>query len=272
MRGPHSFRKQTSSQADWLALIDGIEAICPRAEVERLAARAVHRIRAEAKGKRVAFGWSGGKDSLVLAQLCAWAGVEPCVLALTHLEYPEFLRWVTAQMPPGLTVVNTGLDLDWLARHPEMLFPQDGATAGKWFRLVQHTGQERYYRAERLDRLFIGRRRADGNYCGPAGESVYESRGIVRSSPIASWSHAAVVAFNVYFDRPLPPCYDWPNGFRVGTGPWAARQYTGSIPNGWREVFTIDPTIVQAAATRIPSARAFLAGEAPSARGPATRG
>ena len=37
-----------------------------------------------------------------------------------------------------------------------------------------------------------------------------------------------------------------------------ARQWTGSIENGWREVYDIDPSIVRAAAERIDSARTFL--------------
>ena len=45
-----------------------------------------------------------------------------------------------------------------------------------------------------------------------------------------------------------------------GTHPWPARQWTGSIENGWHEVYDIDPGIVLAAAEKIDSARAFLKG------------
>lgn len=40
-----------------------------------------------------------------------------------------------------------------------------------------------------------------------------------------------------------------------------ARQWTGSIENGWREVYDIDPSIVTEAAEKLESARAFLKGE-----------
>ena len=45
----------------------------------------------------------------------------------------------------------------------------------------------------------------------------------------------------------------------MGTGPWAAREYTGSIENGWQEVYEIEPKIVERAAYYIESAADFLA-------------
>lgn len=41
---------------------------------------------------------------------------------------------------------------------------------------------------------------------------------------------------------------------------WAARQWTGSIENGWKEVYEIEPDIVKEAAKKIPSAKEFLKG------------
>ena len=63
-----------------------------------------------------------------------------------------------------------------------------------------------------------------------------------------------------YHQLPLPPIYGWKNGYLCGTHPWPARQWTGRIENGWREVYDIDPGIVLAAAEKIDSARAFLKG------------
>lgn len=189
------------------------------------------------------------------------AGLKRCVMVITAgLEYPEFLRWATDHMPPGLTVVKTPQDMEWLVRNPGMLFPQTAAIAAKWFRIVQNDGQERFYQRHGTDLLLTGRRRKDGNMVGPRGQNIYTNgRGVTRYSPMADWSHEEVVGFNFYRDHPCPPTYTWPNGFRVGTGPWAARQYTGSIENGWREVYAIDPQIVRDAAMRFPSAERELA-------------
>jgi 3'-phosphoadenosine 5'-phosphosulfate sulfotransferase (PAPS reductase)/FAD synthetase len=255
-------KKQRTTQADWLAALDRIEELVPRARLDALVDATLAAMRRTlARFGRVAFAWSGGKDSQVLERLCLRAGVTECVLGISDLEYPAFLRWVTDVMPRGLEVVCTGQDLAWLARHPGMLFPQDAATAGKWFKIVQHTAQERYYRARRLDCLVLGRRKADGNYTGP-GDCYTNNRGITRYSPLAAWSHEDVLAFLAYERIGLAPFYRWPKGYRCGTHPWPARQWTGSTEQGWREVYAIDPTIVERAASAIPSAADFLRGVA----------
>ncbi|HEX8556688.1 MAG TPA: hypothetical protein VF668_01225 [Pyrinomonadaceae bacterium] len=252
-------RKQSADNADFVALAQGIEQRVTRAEIDNLVDRTVDEIRRVAGDKRAAYAWSGGKDSIALGGVCRLAGVTPCLLGMTYLEYPQFLAWLTDNMPDELTVINTGQDLNWLASNLSMLFPQDAATAARWFKIVQHKAQEVYYHDEELDMIVLGRRRADGNYCGAPGENVYTSKGVTRYSPIWQWRHEEVIAFNHYYGLPCPPIYSWPNGFVVGTGSWPARQYTGSIENGWREVFSIDPSVVEFAATRIESAREFLA-------------
>ena len=66
-------------------------------------------------------------------------------------------------MPPDLEIViNAALDLPWLAQHPEMVFPQVSRPAAQWFKLIQHTAQERYYVKHRLDLIILGRRSARG--------------------------------------------------------------------------------------------------------------
>jgi len=61
-----------------------------------------------------------------------------------------------------------------------------------------------------------------------------------------------------HFNIKLPPLYKWANGFQVGTGPWAAREHTGSIQKGWEEVYNINPSIVEKAAKHLNSAAKFL--------------
>lgn len=233
-----------------------IESTVSRNAIDFLVATTVEEIRRRCKGRRAAFGWSGGKDSIALEHVCTLAGIEECVLVICDLEYPAFLRWTTENMPPRLEVVSTGQDIDWLAAHPEMLFPANANLAGRWFKAVQHTGQERFYRSRDLDVLLVGRRRADGNFVGDDGE--YESKGIVRYSPIRDWRHEDVLALCHYYGKAMPPCYDWPRGYRVGTGPWPARQWCGSVEQGWREVWEIDSDVVRVAASKLDSARDFM--------------
>jgi 3'-phosphoadenosine 5'-phosphosulfate sulfotransferase (PAPS reductase)/FAD synthetase len=237
-----------------------IRSIVPEAYARALVeetARLIGRRLASTGARRVAFAWSGGKDSLALEVVMQVAGIRPCLMGICELEYPEFLRWVTRHMPDELEVINTGLDLPWLAQNADLLFPQDASTAARWFRLIQHTAQEQYFKTRNLDVLILGRRHADGNFTGLDG--MYANRqGVVRYSPLRYWTHEDVLAVCAYCNVQMPPGYSWPNGFVVGTGAWPARQWTRTPEQGWREVFQIDPSIVEQAAPYLPSARTFL--------------
>lgn len=207
---------------------------------------------------RVAFAWSGGKDSLALEIVCREAGIKECVFVITDLEWPEFLQWATDNMPDGCSVVHRPeINLPWLADHPDMLFPPDAQASGKWFANVQHVGQRSYYLAAELDLILMGRRRLDGNYTGKTGLTASRSRGRTYN-PLYDWSHEETLALLKHYRVNMPPTYSWPRGFQVGTGPWPARQFCRDVNHGWWEVQKIDPSIVHQAAKVLPSAAEYL--------------
>lgn len=254
-------RKQAIPDADaWRQAAIAARDTIPDSELDTLIDRTVDAVRAELKaGQRVAYGWSGGKDSQALRWVMEQAGAGECVLAMTEgLEWPDMLRWLSDHMPPGCEVRAVPLGLPWLARNPRMLFPQ-GADGPRWFTLVQHKVQAAYFRDQKLDLLALGRRRKDGNYVGEHGADRYTNRaGITRWSPLADWSHEHVFALIDREQLALPPCYGWPRGYQVGTGPWAARQWTQSADHGFFECWEIDPSVVRAAAEVVPQAQAWL--------------
>jgi len=249
-------RKQQATHEEWVQALRTVKDRVPQEEAYYLVESAAHRVRS--LPGPIAYAWSGGKDSQALRVVAEAAGVTECLLVICELEYPAFLAWATDHMPPGLEVVNTGQDLDWLAAHQQMLFPSSANVAARWFAAVQHTGQRRYFKHRRLGTLLLGRRRQDGNFVGRDGDWSYVKDGVLRASPIHNWTNDELLAVLAWYDMPLPPCYRWPRGFRVGTGPWPARQWCGSIMRGWQEVHTIDASIVRAAAAKIPSAAEYL--------------
>lgn len=254
-------RKQSISNDAWLEAVATIESAVSRSELDDLTAVTIEDIRDVVDGKRAAYAWSAGKDSIVLGHICKAAGVKDSMIGVCDLEYPAFAAWIDANKPDGCEVINTHQNLDWLSKHPEMLFPKDSAAAGRWFSIVQHRAQRIYFKAHQLDIIILGRRRADGNFVG-RGTNIYtDGKGVTRFSPLAVWSHEHVLAYIHYHKLPMPPIYGWKNGYLCGTHPWPARQWTGGIENGWREVYAIDPSIVIAAAEKMESARAFLDGE-----------
>lgn len=251
-------RKQSIKNEDWLAVVDRIEELVSRAELDKMVEDTINEIRMQTVGKKAAYAWSGGKDSLVLGEICRQADVTKCMIGICNLEYPDFLAWILEHKPENLEIINTRQDISWLEKHTEMLFPADSRAASRWFSIVQHQAQAKYYKAHDLDMILLGRRRADGNYCGKRGNIYTDSKGITRYSPLAGWKHEAVLAYIHYYNVPLPPIYRWPNGYLCGTHPWPARQWTGPEEKGWEEVYQIDPGIVKEAAKKFPGAKKFL--------------
>ena len=63
-------RKQRIDNSVWLEAVATIEEAVSRAELDELTAATVADIKATTAGKRAAYAWSAGKDSIVLGKLC----------------------------------------------------------------------------------------------------------------------------------------------------------------------------------------------------------
>ncbi len=251
-------KKQSISNQAWIETMKHIEDFVTKEELEELVQDTIKDIREATSGKKAAYAWSAGKDSLVLGEVCKQAGISDCMLGVCNLEYPHFMAWIEEHKPDNLEIINTGQDLTWLKKHPEMLFPQDSKTAARWFSIVQHRAQAKYYKAHELDVLLLGRRRADGNYCGRGSNIYTDGKGVTRYSPLAGWSHEAVLAYIHYYNVPMPPIYSWSKGYLCGTHPWPARQHVESEAQGWQEVLEIDKSIVETASGVFPKAKEIL--------------
>ena len=250
-------RKKSNTNDKWQYAVDHIEELVTYAELMGEVKKAVNEIREVTANKRVAFAWSGGKDSIVLADICKKAGVKKCVFGHTEVEYPAFLEWCFDHLPDNCDIINTAQNIDWLAQHPEMVFP-DAKHQQKWYVIVQRTAFTEYFFKNKLDILIVGHRLADGNVVGENGFMRKQS-GEVRWSPLYKWSHELILAYIHYFKLDIPPIYGWKDGYKCGTHPWPSRMGMESVEQGWREVYEIDPQIVAEAAQKIPSAREFLA-------------
>ncbi len=256
-------RKQNLKQEDWLKAINEVKQRLKDKSyiysVLELARNTADEIRMKTQNKNVAVAWSGGKDSIVLWEIAKKAEIKKVFWVRCNLEYPDMLKWVEENKPGNLIIYNTGQDMNWLIKNQDMIFPQDAVTGAKWFKIVQHTGQEKAYKEHNLDMILLGRRRIDGNYTGKNG--VYTNKkGITRYSPLYKWSHEDIFAFLEINKISLPPFYYWDNGFTVGTGPWPARQWTKSVMDGWRIMFGIDKNIVINASKYINSAKKYMEG------------
>lgn len=254
-------KKQQSRNEDFVYVWQNIESVISKKSIDNLVDKTVALVKSTVSPyKRPAFGWSGGKDSQALIGIMRLCEIEGCLMGMSDLEYPEFLQWVTDNMPDDLEIFNnTSLNIHWLANNPQMLFPQNSAIASKWFKLIQHRAQKLYCKKHNTDILILGRRKIDGNYMGKDGSGLYfnADKNLV-FCPIKDWSHEDVLGFCHYYGYPLAPIYNWVNGYIVGTGAWPARQYTRNTYQGWKEVCSIDPSIIRVASKYFPEAKQFL--------------
>ena len=111
--------------------LDHIEETVSKKELDSLVKKTVKDIKEKCKGKKAAYAWSAGKDSLVLGEICEKAGIDQSVLVRCNLEYPAFIAWIEQNKPSGLEIVNTGQDMEWLKKHPDMLFPDKSNKAAQ---------------------------------------------------------------------------------------------------------------------------------------------
>lgn len=258
-------KKQSESNDRFNEVWNNIDRFVSKQHIDNLVDRTINEIKSTVGLKRIGYGWSGGKDSVAIKFLMDQIGVYDCVLAMTkQLEFPEFMRYATANMPDGLTIYNSGHDIKWLSQNLNMLFPKNSKIAAKWFKIVQHAGQVDFYHKKQLDIIILGRRKQDSNYVGK-GTNIYYNKlqKVTRYSPISEWSHEEVLGLMRYYDLPVSPCYSWHNGWVVGSGNWAARQWTGSTQEAWREIYDIDQSIVYNASNYLTSAQFFLQNNKP---------
>lgn len=251
-------RKQSMKPADekiWWEVINNIEDYVNREEVARATDTARARILKITSGKKAAYTWSGGKDSLVISELCQSVGITACQCFYTGLEFPAWEKFLFDNAPAGCEMIYVNFDLDFLAQHPEMIFA-NGRISQIWNRKIQQEHFRNYLQDKGLDVVILGHRTIDGNICGKNGVRIQKNNGILYA-PIYDWSHELVFAFLHYNRIELPFIYKMPRGFRHGTHNWAERS-TPTVKEGYREIYEIDPSIVIQAAEKLPSARKFL--------------
>ncbi len=107
-------RKQSIANKDWLDATKDIEALVSKEELDTLVKETVQDIREKTEGKKVAFAWSGGKESQVLELLTISILVNgftvPIVRRPDNTIIDGFHRWTVTDPSWKYVPVVEGLD------------------------------------------------------------------------------------------------------------------------------------------------------------------
>jgi 3'-phosphoadenosine 5'-phosphosulfate sulfotransferase (PAPS reductase)/FAD synthetase len=138
-------KRHATTDANVAQVMARIEMLVTRPALEERSEAVITHLRTTMAGRKTAFAWSGGKDSVVLAHLMQRAGVPLTgMCGLTKgLEYPAMDAWYARNTPQEIEIVRSPEDIPWLVRHPQYLFafsPVDGY----WSTHVWLTPQNRY--------------------------------------------------------------------------------------------------------------------------------
>ena len=245
-------RKQSSNNRDWVRAWETCTNIINREHINELTNQTIQRIKSVIEinnFKRIAYAWSGGKDSIVLYDILRKSGIDMVggVLALYEHEFPEFYEWICKNKPPEVQVIKTkAFTDDFLNKNPEYLFPmqdkyKDAYLPPRW------KVQNNFIKEYGIDCMILGRRYADGNNCGKRENGfVTSSKAGCKFNPLADWTHEEILAYLQYNNLELPPIYFYENGFQAGTQVWTEkRRINGHYFETFDLLMEIDPRIIE---------------------------
>lgn len=250
--------KHHALNSEFINAWNNIEQLVSYEDAEQLVVSAVSDIRQKTMGKKVAYAWSGGKDSQALQIVCERAGINRGVCAIaSNLTFPDVLKWLKTNIPTGIEVYDYKLyDIKFLSNHLELLFPYP--SKNKWAQLVQIDAQDKYCKANNIEVILLGRRTLDGNCCGK-GRKMFKKNGYTVYNPIAEWTHEQVLGVIHYFlNRNILPTYYYRDGFILSAEIWPNLIKTKNKEEGWQRIYEIDKSLVYQAESHIASAKEFI--------------
>lgn len=223
-------RKLQMSEKDWKDAWENCTAHYSREDIEKLTRIAGHKIR-NVYDKFTVIGYSGGKDSIVLADICKKYLENPFFLNCKYQnEYPSLRKYIDVYGPSNMaTTYSKKMPIEFFNSHPESLFPttKEGRKVYSGF---TKDAVDNWLIQNNKYCIICGKRVDDGNNVGR--ENCYgvnttsrQLRGhtMYTYNVIADWTQEQLFAYIKYNNLSLPKIYQYPNGFTRGTEPWTER-------------------------------------------------
>lgn len=222
--------KKHNTQADWVKAYMNARQNLDIDRANNLITKALKRI---PDGKCI-YGWSGGKDALVLQIICEKAGITDCVLGSIgeKWEYPEFWQYVKSYAPKGLVIKDFGITAEYVNNNENLAFPQNSKDSLIWYQKCNQRGYYEYAKEKNADYILVGHRSQDGN------NVVSTKNGKIY--PIHDFTHEDIFCILACYGKVLPPIYFYKDGFYQGTHAWIMRTGKTALD----DIYNIDKNIL----------------------------
>jgi 3'-phosphoadenosine 5'-phosphosulfate sulfotransferase (PAPS reductase)/FAD synthetase len=212
---------------------------------QKAAVELIRRSRDEAPGI-IVLAYSGGKDALAVAFLLREAGVPFVGICETSFYFAK----ATADIKRTATEFEDirffdSLDDDWLRRHPEFIFTDDGKLKAQTYLARQQTTVRRKARELGASIILWGRRNQENTVIAPVRR---DKTGVLHVFPIREWRHEAVWELIDGNIPARPWIYGTHFGYIRGNAPFysLSRRYMGgSVAECWRYCNLLDPAITE---------------------------
>lgn len=251
-------KKHTSNQEDWIKAWDDCIKIYSKDYINNLTEKSIQRFynavdKFNIDTSRMGYGWSGGKDSLVLGDILnktVFGKDLKGFCVLYPLYFDSFIKYCEKNKPYNVdTYFFKKYDEKFINENPQFLFNENESMYNHYWGQLSRSVENDFYDNNNLDLIIFGRRTIDGN-CVRKTDNLpiqfTKSKNIYNM--IYDWNHEELLAYIRYNNLELNDLYFKRNGFKYGTHLWVERDPLGSLKENLDEIWEIDKnTIIKSA-------------------------
>lgn len=205
--------------------------------------------------KKPLLAFSGGKDAIVATVLAAELGVRDavCEESFYFTMQRDDTRALVARLGLRCTFFNS-LSVEWLAAHPRFIFSRDNSARAAYFAIRQQRTVAQYAAKGGYDAVIFGRR----NDTNAVRATTYQKDGRLQIMPVRYWREPEVWRFIDAQGIPRPRIYSTVYGVNQHNGPWNIYNAKVDKVECFRDLATVERSVIEDAARVIPAARAAL--------------